>query len=392
MSRREKRTLQHRAGVPVLIALALLAAALATGSPLFLSAALLGWTLILFSLISVLWAGRTLTVESMLSHGAVARGEDVQLQIEVRYRGLIPVAPLSVQITAGPDRPEQTVQVSGMPGAAKKLNLSFHASHVGVTSPGVKLIEVHDLLGLFSMSIIPQVKGGELTVLPLPFDVGELIYAAGDSGTESMARAAEDVTSPADVRTYQPGDAMKKIHWKLSARKQELLVRRYEAPVMPDALVLLDCSEPPVQASEEAQADLCDALLETAASVMQENIRSDHPARLPIHGAHPIELDRNMGMPMILDSLARVDFTAPDRFERMLHLEMRRMRKVGCTIIVTARLNSRMVDVISSMRRLGPYVRLYLISFEPDTPQVLPMVSRLQNAGVEVCYVTPVAL
>lgn len=161
---------------------------------------------------------------------------------------------------------------------------------------------------------------------------------------------------------------------------------------MPDALVLLDCSKPPRTANENAQLDLRDALLETAASVMQQNIQTEHPAKLPVHGDHPIELDRGMGMPVILEALARVDFSAPDKFDRMLMLEMRRMRKVGCTIVISARLNSSMVDVMVAMRRMGPTMRLYLVTFDPDDPAKLPLISKLQSAGIEVCYVTPVQL
>ena len=392
MKVKTKERIQCRIALPVTIAAALLVAALSTGSAMFLTASLLVWTLIASGFLSVWRAAGTLTVSALLTDTTVHRGEDVALEINLTYQGIIPIAPLTVEITAGPDRPAQMLKLDGRPGRPQKLTLNFHAAHVGVTAPGVKRVVVSDLLGMFTVEKTPKVQGGELIVLPLPFDVGELTYAAGDSGSESMARAAEDITSPADVRTYQQGDAMKKIHWKLSMRKQELMVRRFEAPVMPDALVLLDCSAPPRTSDDQAQADLRDALLETAASVMYQNIQTDHPAKLPIHGDHPMELDKGMGMPVILEALARVDFSAPDKFDRMLMLEMRRMRKVGCTVVVSARLNSRMVDVMTAMRRMGPYLRLYLITFDPDDQTKLPMISKLQSAGIEVCYVTPVEL
>ncbi len=381
--------IQCRIALPVTIAAALLLAALSTGNVIFFAAALLVGVLIAFGFLGVQWAARTLSITSLLTDTTVQRGEDVSLEIGVKYGGFIPIAPLTVEITAGPDRPAQTLKLDGMPGSRQKLMLNFHAAHVGVTSPGVKRVMISDLLGLFTVEKTPKVEGGELIVLPLPFDVGELTYAAGDSGTESMARASEDITSPAEVRTYQQGDAMKKIHWKLSMRKQELMVRRFEAPVMSDALILLDCSKPPRTTDVNAQLDLRDALLETAASVMYQNIQTDHPAKLPIHGDHPIELDKGMGMPVILEALARVDFSAPDQFDRMLMLEMRRMRKVGCTVVVSARLNSSMVDVMVAMRRMGPYLRLYLITFDPDDQTKLPLISQMQSAGIEVCYVTP---
>ncbi len=392
MNVQTKERIQCRIALPLIIAAALTVAALSTGSSVFLMGALLVWLMMATGFIGVWWAAKTLTITSLLTDTTVQRGEDVALQIGVKYAGFLPIAPLMAEIAAGPDRPAQTLRLNGLPGKEQKLTLNFHAAHVGVTSPGVKKIVISDLLGMFTVEKLPQVQGGELIVLPLPFDVGALTYAAGDSGTESMARASEDVTSPADVRAYQPGDAMKKIHWKLSVRKQELMVRRFEAPVMPDALVLLDCSRPPKTADENAQLDLRDALLETAASVMQQNIQTEHPAKLPIHGDHPIELDRGMGLPVILEALARVDFSAPDKFDRMLMLEMRRMRKVGSTVIISARLNSRMVDVMVAMRRMGPTMRLYLVTFDPDDPTKLPLISKLQSAGIEVCYVTPVQL
>lgn len=386
---KKKERIQCRIALPVTIAAALLLAALSTGNVIFFAAALLVGVLIAFGFLGVQWAARTLSITSLLTDTTVQRGEDVSLEVGVKYGGIIPIAPLTVEITAGPDRPAQTLKLDGMPGSKQKLTLNFHAAHVGVTSPGVKRVIINDLLGLFTVEKTPKAEGGELIVLPLPFDVGELTYAAGDSGTESMARASEDITSPAEVRTYQQGDAMKKIHWKLSVRKQELMVRRFEAPVMPDALILLDCSKPPRTTDENAQLDLRDALLETAASVMHQNIQTDHPAKLPIQGDHPIELDKGMGMPVILEALARVDFSAPDQFDRMLMLEMRRMRKVGCTVVVSARLNSPMVDVMVAMRRMGPYLRLYLITFDPEDQTKLPLISKMQSAGIEVCYVTP---
>ena len=392
MNMQTKERIRCRVALPVTVAAALTVAALSTGSTVFLAGALLVWTLLLTGFLGVWWASRTLTVTSLLTDATVQRGEDVTLEIGVKYGGFIPIAPPSVEISAGPARPAQPLKLTGMPGSQQRLTLNFHAAHVGATSPGVKRVVITDLLGMFTVEKSPKAQGGELIVLPLPFDVGALTYAAGDSGAESMARAAEDVTSPSDVRTYQQGDAMKKIHWKLSMRKQELMVRRFEAPVMPDALVLLDCSKPPKTADESAQLDLRDALLETAASVMQQNINTDHPARLPIHGDHPIELDKGMGMPVILEALSRVDFSAPDKFDRMRQLEMRRMRKVGCTVVISARLNSRMVDVMVAMRRMGPTMRLYLVTFDPDDQTKLTLISKLQGAGIEVCYVTPVQL
>ncbi|MGN0779045.1 MAG: DUF58 domain-containing protein [Aristaeellaceae bacterium] len=381
--------MKARLALPLTVAFALLLAAFSTGSPLFLFGGVLLVLVIISGLIAVQWAARTMTVSSGLSGRAVQRGEDVTLEITVRHQGLIPIAPIVLELSATPDAPPRQMRLQDAPGRTQRLTLPFHASHVGVTCPGIRCCTVEDVFGIFSKTVTPKTGAEELLVLPTTFPVEALVFAPGDPGSEVMARATEDVSNPADFRNYQPGDAMKKIHWKLSARKGDLMVRRYEEPVLSDALVLLDCSAPPSFGHPEAEADIRDTLLETAASIMSSQAGSDHAVRLPLMGAHPIELDKNMGLPMMLENLARMDFSETDKFERVLLLEARRMRRVGATVIICARLSGRIVDAMIRMKRMGPTVRLYLATFAPDDPQVLSMVSKLQQAEVEVCYVTP---
>lgn len=375
--------------LPAVVIFALLLAAFSTGSPLFFMAALLLILLIVFGFISVWQASRTLTIQSDLSGKTVQRGDNVILNVVVHHHGLLPIAPILLELSATPDMPETKVRLKDAPGKHQRLTLPFHASHVGVCAPGVKAYTIEDLFGFFSIRRCPEASQGDLLVLPVVFPVEDLLFSPGDSGFETLARATEDVTNPSDVRTYQQGDALKKIHWKLSLRKGELMVRRFEEPVLPEVLVLMDCSQPPTWGHPDAEADVRDSLLETAASVVAHQLHSDHGVRLPLQGAHPVEFEKSMGLPLLLEDLARLDFSETDRFERVLLLETRRLRKVGSTVIVSARLNSNMVDMMIRMRRMGPYVRLYLITFTPDDPKLVPLISKLQQAAIQVRFVTP---
>ena len=257
--------------LPILVTLTLLTAAFSTGSPVFLMPALLIALLCLSGIYGVFRASATLEVASHASTERVQRGEDVTLSVQVKRRGWIPLAPMWLELSGvnGANSTASGTQMMQLrPGRSQALELTFHAAHVGAIHPGVQSVMLSDFFGVCTIRQKPNMDGGELLVLPQLFDIAPLRLSSGEMGTEAMARASEDVTNPTDVRTYQPGDPMKKIHWKLSARKQEALVRRFEDPVQPDALVLLDCAEPPKQADSEEDADLRDALIETAASVM----------------------------------------------------------------------------------------------------------------------------
>lgn len=369
-------------------ALVLLITGFSVGSAAFVTLGLLLIVLLLFALVSVLLAARTLTIEASAGEGRVRRGDDVTLQVRVQYRSLIPVAPILLTMQTMPDEPEQTFRLQDAFGRTQKASLAMHAAHVGVCAPQVKQCEVEDIFGLFTRRWKPDVGSTELLVLPQTFDIEELAFAPGDAGLGTMARATEDISSPSDVRSYQPGDAMKKIHWKLSLRKRDLLVRRFEEPILQDALVLMDCARP-AAADEEQYKDLCDTLLETAASVLESQQHADRSIRLPIYGEHPTQLEKGMGMPAILENLARVDFTEVDHFERVLMLEGRNLARIGSVVLITARLNGALVEAITRIHRMGPMVRLYLVTADPDDKNQLRYIGRLQHAAIDVAYVLP---
>ncbi len=70
-------------------------------------------------------------------------------------------------------------------------------------------------------------------------------------------------------------------------------------------------------------------------------------------------------------------------------MQLGELRKTGAVVIITTRLGSSVVDLFIRMKRMGPDVRLYFVTFYADGKRTLPLVGRLQQAGIEVCYVTP---
>ena len=375
--------------LPIAVFLTLLTVALCTGSQLFLLLSILILLILAGAVIAVLWASATLEVEGALSGETVRRGDDVVLSLKVRHRGLIPVAPLLLELSDPVGNRDRDVRLKNMPHRLQSMRLPIHASHVGVFSVGLHSCTVEDLLGLVQRRIVLRKTSFELVVLPQTFDVEPLKLAPGDPGSELMSRATEDLNAPSDIRSYQPGDAMKKIHWKLSMRKRELVVRKFDEPILQDVLILMDCSPPPSWGHARAGADIRDAMLETAASILTSQTVTDHQIRMPLPGKHPVDVDKSMGLPIAMDYLARVEFSETDRFERVLSMESSRLRKVGCVVIISARLNIPMVDIMIRMHRAGPNIRLYLVTFAPDDENVLPLIARLREAGLEVSYVTP---
>ncbi len=365
--------------------------ALSMGNRMYLLIAvliLLGWA---FAFASVRMAERTVQVENTLSSRKVNRGEVVSMEIAVSHKSLLPIAPVALHMRATTNTPEGTIHLTQLGKRRQRVTHKFAADHVGAMFPGVESFTIADVFGFFKRNHTPDAEGQELLVLPVPFEVEPLSFAAGDMGVETMKRAMEDPFSPSDFRNYQQGDPLKRIHWKMSARKREIIVRQFEEPALPDALVMLDTSPPHISRGygPEHKPFLQDALLETAASVVACQIRQDNPVRLPLVGDRPMEYHSHMGLPVLLDELARCTFNESERFERVLMMQMKELRKTGAVVIITSRLTPALADLIVRMKRMGPNVRLYFITYRTEDPDRAVLAVRMQQAGVEVNYVTP---
>ena len=362
-------------------ALLLFLLAFSTGSPAFLAPAGLFSLLLLYAPVSVRLARRGMKMHLQFLQDRVRRGDQAELHITAAYRSLLPVSPIQLQISIGEDMPLQPLEIP-CSAQAHSFSLLFSTRHAGVIRPKVNSCGIRDIFGIYAREYGSFRDLPELLVLPVDFRVEPLIYTQVDAGLGTMAKANEDITSPSDIRSYQTGDPMKKIHWKLSARKQELLVRKFDEPVLPDALVILNCEKP-------ASPDIQDALLETALSVMKVESAREHGIRLPLLGTHPTEVEGQMGIGLIAENLARMEWTAGSSFEEVLLIESGRLRRFGATVIITSVLSGELVEIMCQMRRIGPALRLYLITVNPSDPDLMPFVSRLQQASCEVCYVSP---
>ena len=369
----------------------LLLCALSMGNRMYLVLSLMiaiAWAL---AYASVRMAEKSVQVNHSLDNTRINRGDTVTMDVFVSHKGVLPIAPIRLKMRATSNTPAGTIYLTELGRRMQKVGYRFTAEHVGAMFPGVESFTVSDVFGLFKMEHTPDGTGHELLVLPVPFDVEPLTFAPGDMGVETMKRAMEDPSSPSDFRSYQPGDPLKRIHWKMSARKREIMIRQFEEPALPDALVLLDTSPPyaPEGMDPAKISYLQDAVLETAASVVSCQISHENPVRLPLVGDRPMEYHGSMGLPILLEELARCTFNETEQFERVILMQMNDLRKTGAVVMVTTRLTGVLVDLIGRMKRMGPNVRVYLVTFQPKDPTLQSPVGRLQQQGVEVNFVTP---
>jgi len=359
---------------------------LASGGRIFYLTALFCVLALSVSLLCMIWTKITMSTSVSLTQSSVPRGKKCSLRVSFGRRGPMPLIPCLLTVRYGNEK----LYFSPEPLFTKctSTQCMLPTMHVGAFEVCADTLKCGDLLGLFRFRFRLPHESETLLVLPRAFDAEVVRYAAGDDGAARPNKAAEDAAYPDGIRAYQTGDPLKRIHWKLTARRGELISRQFQTPAPPDTLILMDCTAPGDAAHA---ADLTDALCETVLSAAEIQLAHDSPVRVPLYGASLQEFRSAPGgdTQLLREMLACVSFTGGESFSRVLGLELRSANTIGAEVLVTSSLDAGLVEAVRAVRSMGPSVRVYLITMRPDDPEYQSCVSQLLQCGTEVCYVTP---
>lgn len=158
----------------------------------------------------------------------VTRGDGIRLRVTVIYKGRLPLAALRIRgiWRAYGEKPLRVYNmIHGLGGRTEReIEFELQAEHCGPAEFTVAKTRIYDCLCLFSVSVSEkQVR--KLLVTPKLSPVPN-----GEAGLIMKLLGAHSEEDDGDffVRDYRPGDSPRSIHWKLTAKEDELQVKDFE--------------------------------------------------------------------------------------------------------------------------------------------------------------------
>lgn len=207
-----------------------------------------GWfillSLILAPLLSVFLAwlsSRLISITCDMKEAILSKGDSCRMTFHITNRSIFPTPPLELSFIKGTGviNSEPHILASVISRTTQNFPVSFTAQICGKSTIGIEQIRVTDYLGLFSFPIRKlDVSTLQKSVAVIP-DIAE-ISARDDTLLKAMQASlhtddSDDTTESITAsfggfpgynsREYIPGDPLKRINWKQSAKKNKLLVR-----------------------------------------------------------------------------------------------------------------------------------------------------------------------
>jgi uncharacterized protein (DUF58 family) len=163
-----------------------------------------------------------------------------------------------------------------------------------------------------------------------------------------LRRVSSDQADVRGVRPYRPGDAIRSIHWRSTARRRELMVREYDAAPALELLLVVEPWLPETPTPEQIEG--LEATLNLAATIAVTWSRTQ-AARVTIvvagdadslRTAEPNEVSLREALVPLADVVGKPEFPVltPQTFQRTLH-------QVVC-LLVSSRRNSPYADQLAT--------------------------------------------
>jgi len=194
---------------------------------------------------------------------------------------------------------------------------------------------------------------GEVVVFPRVYEAESPATAGLDMVTGGRLRGGRRVNNGANfagVRAWQSGDSIKQIHWKTTARRQELMVKTFEEELGGRVCLVVDCDP-------SAPLETVDLAVRAAASLGAAALQDGHHVELmDSRGGDPLRLAPFSDEAELLDRLARYepspragddsdDFPAAVRRRATLALVGTAWREAWAGMVEAARQGRRKVCV-----------------------------------------------
>ena len=354
---------------------------------------MLAVALILFVVAAAGWLWNELTLFGLhyqrhFSERRAFLGETVQLTLEVRNQKFLPLTWLQItdvfpaslpmdqgEVVINPATNQGEYLTFWMPGAFQRLkrHFTFHCTERGYHAFGPITLRTGDGFGLFARRA-KRYNCEHLIVYPRIYSVAEMRLPAknpfGDRRAEQ--RIFEDPIRTRGIREWQPNDGLRRVHWKATARHQQMLSRIYEPSEDPQILIFLN-----VSTMRRPWQGIIPELVERAISVAGSLAAMCVEMRLPVGliangflpgsdqttrllpGRSPDQLVR------ILELLAAVTPIFAQPIEELLLREAPRLPWGATIIVVTALVHDELLAALSDLERAGRQIVLFTLAEEP---------------------------
>ena len=237
----------------------------------------------IFPLIStalLLWSRNKITIELDTEPNVVTKQEDCKVFVWIRNESILPISKLEVNVFYGNSmfarKEAKTLTLSLLGQSSQEIELHLVPEYTGNVQLRIEKITVWEFSRCVKLYKKVNVQN-DIIVLPREVKISETLHVGSwnlfENESVLLPKPGSDQTELLNIREYLEGDRISRIHWKLSNKYDELMIKEYASPLYYYPLFLLDLRRP----YKEDAMDYMEAIYEAFTSIALWHIEQEQP-------------------------------------------------------------------------------------------------------------------
>ena len=223
--------------------------------------------------ITTLITKKNLTVEFAVKDKNAVKSKDFPVQLVVTNKSIFPIGKAEARVeyynTFSKEISSFDLFLPIQPKNSQRVTFQLNSKFCGTIKIRILFLNIYDPLRIFKFSTAQNIHT-EVTIMPEGHDIGGIVHYTDrvneESDMFSEHRPGDDPSEVFDLREYNAGDKLNRIHWKLSSKKDEFIVKDYSLPIDVPCMLFLDLYR---YSNNALTLPLLDTLIETFLSLSQ---------------------------------------------------------------------------------------------------------------------------
>lgn len=215
---------------------------------------------------------KKINIAPFIKKSVIRKGEYIPVEVKIENKGLLPVVLLELKFKCINNyqcvEKELEFTLPVLKFGKQDYSFSIKSDHCGDVEIELVSIKFTDYFELYykNKNINARIK---LYVLPQigPIDsitISKKNIVDIDGEKYSEVKPGDDPSQVFDFREYHPGDRLHSIHWKLSARRGNYMVKEYSLPLNGNYSVIMDLTT----GTDKNRYDIVDAISDTTFAII----------------------------------------------------------------------------------------------------------------------------
>ncbi len=207
-------------------------------------------SLTIFGIVEGIFSVRKISLDIKPTHPFTTQRVDQQVEfcVTIHNNSIFPISAVTFEVEFQDMSDDGVVKRKIKTPVAAKEDKSVHTvvatSHSAFIECRVKNPAIYDAFGLISFKVKNFSDKAGLLISPVMaeksfVESSQNVYII-DSDKYSETQKGDDSSQVFEVRNYVPGDDIRRIHWRLSSKQDDLIVKEYSKPIDEDCIVILE--------------------------------------------------------------------------------------------------------------------------------------------------------